>query len=111
MKPFRFLAATVIATATAFGVSSSAVAATVSKEARPHHAVPSAKRHAAQPAKRKVQRRVVHQSSTTPVYSRYFTGPDPSLGPDGRPYPVPAYLRSQCYYDEGYGRFSACPNR
>jgi hypothetical protein len=37
--------------------------------------------------------------------------PDPSIGPDGRPYPVPEYLRGQCYYDEGYGRFSACSNR
>lgn len=37
--------------------------------------------------------------------------PDPSIGPDGKPYPVPEYLRGQCYYDEGYGRFSACSNR
>lgn len=37
--------------------------------------------------------------------------PDPSFGPDGRPYPVPEYLRGQCYYDDGYGRFSACSNR
>ncbi len=33
---------------------------------------------------------------------------DPSFGPDGKPYPVPEYLRNQCYIDEGYGRFSAC---
>jgi hypothetical protein len=36
---------------------------------------------------------------------------DPSFGPDGRPYPVPEYLRGQCYIDDGYGRFSACNNR
>ena len=36
---------------------------------------------------------------------------DPSLGPDGRPYRVPEYLRNQCYIDDGYGRFSACSNR
>jgi hypothetical protein len=36
---------------------------------------------------------------------------DPSIGPDGRPYPVPEYLRGQCYIDDGYGRFSACNNR
>ena len=47
----------------------------------------------------------------TPRYSSYLRGPDPSLGPDGRPYPVPAHLRGQCYIDDGYGRFSACPNR
>jgi hypothetical protein len=36
---------------------------------------------------------------------------DPSIGPDGRPYPVPEYLRGQCYIDDGYGRFSARNNR
>jgi hypothetical protein len=35
---------------------------------------------------------------------------DPSLGPDGRPYRRP-YNLGGCVYDEGYGRFSACPNR
>ena len=38
-------------------------------------------------------------------------GSDPSIAPNGRPYRVPEYLRNQCYIDEGYGRFSACPNR
>jgi hypothetical protein len=37
--------------------------------------------------------------------------PDPSFGPDGKLYPVPEYLRGQCYYDDGYGRFSPCSNR
>lgn len=45
-----------------------------------------------------------------PHYSTYGRGNDPSLGPDGRPYRVPSYLRNQCYIDDGYGRFSACPN-
>ena len=36
---------------------------------------------------------------------------DPSFGPDGRPYPVPEYLRNQCYIDMGYGRFQSCSNR
>jgi hypothetical protein len=44
-----------------------------------------------------------------PVRHRGFA--DPSIGPDGRPYQVPEYLRNQCYIDEGYGRFSACENR
>ena len=35
---------------------------------------------------------------------------DPSLGPDGRPYARPHDLGG-CIFDEGYGRFSACPNR
>ena len=35
---------------------------------------------------------------------------DPSIGPDGKPYPVPEYLRGQCYIDNGYGRFSGCSN-
>lgn len=43
----------------------------------------------------------------------YYRGgaADPSIGPDGRPYRVPEYLRNQCYVDDGYGRFSACSNR
>jgi hypothetical protein len=36
---------------------------------------------------------------------------DPSFGPDGKPYPVPEYLRNQCYIDMGYGRFQSCSNR
>lgn len=48
----------------------------------------------------------------TPHRPRHRAGPpDPSLGPDGRPYRVPEYLRDQCYIDEGYGRFSSCNNR
>jgi hypothetical protein len=39
------------------------------------------------------------------------TSADPSIGPDGRPYRVPEYLRNQCYFDDGYGRFVACSNR
>lgn len=42
-----------------------------------------------------------------PVYGRPN---DPSFGPDGRPYRRP-YDPGGCIYDEGYGRFSACPNR
>jgi len=36
---------------------------------------------------------------------------DPSFGPNGKPYPVPPYLRNQCYIDMGYGRFQACTVR
>jgi len=50
-----------------------------------------------------------------PAYSdapRYYRGSaDPSIGPDGRAYRAPEYLRNQCYIDDGYGRFSACSNR
>lgn len=51
-----------------------------------------------------------------PVYNeapQYYRGggADPSIAPNGRPYPVPEYLRGQCYIDDGYGRFSACSNR
>jgi hypothetical protein len=42
-----------------------------------------------------------------PAYGRLG---DPSLGPDGRPYPRPRSLGGGCVYDEGYGRFTACPN-
>lgn len=51
--------------------------------------------------------------SEAPAYSpvRYRGLADPSFGPDGRPYPVPEYLRGQCYIDLGYGRFASCSNR
>lgn len=50
---------------------------------------------------------------TAPVYQpRPYRGfADPSFGPDGKPYPVPEYLRNQCYIDMGYGRFQSCSNR
>jgi hypothetical protein len=56
------------------------------------------------------QKRVRSAPQARPAPGRYGP-PDPSIGPDGRPYPVPEYLRGQCYYDDGYGRFSACSNR
>ena len=47
-----------------------------------------------------------------PAQSYQYRGfADPSFGPDGRPYPVPPYLRGQCYIDMGYGRFQSCSNR
>jgi len=36
--------------------------------------------------------------------------PDPSFGPDGRPYRNP-YPPNVCSIDEGYGRFSPCDFR
>lgn len=57
-------------------------------------------------------KRKPRQSASSPQYPIRRAGPpDPSFGPDGRPYQVPEYLRNQCYIDEGYGRFSACNNR
>ena len=46
--------------------------------------------------------------ATPPQPFRHFGAADPSIGRDGRPYPVPEYLRGQCYIDEGYGRFTSC---
>ena len=59
--------------------------------------------------RRKVQRRQAPVQSPQPRVRRGFA--DPSFGPDGKPYPVPEYLRNQCYIDEGYGRFTACSFR
>jgi len=72
----------------------------------------SAKRvyHRRQVSHYKVRRYPVRHYET-PRYSAYLRGSDPAFGPDGRPYGPPAHLRGQCYIDEGYGRFSACPNR
>jgi hypothetical protein len=41
----------------------------------------------------------------------YRGGNDPSIAPGGGAYRVPEYLRNQCHIDDGYGRFSACPDR
>ncbi len=56
-------------------------------------------------AKRKKQR-TVEQREVAPVAARrgWF---DPSLGPDGRPYPNP-YPPGTCSIDQGYGRFTTC---
>lgn len=60
-------------------------------------------------AKRYYYRRYPRSYAHAPRY--YGRGNDPSLGPGGQPYRVPAYLRNQCYIDDGYGRFSGCDNR
>jgi hypothetical protein len=64
-------------------------------------------------AKRYYHRRYAYRHYAPVAHEpRYYRGgSDPSIAPDGRPYRVPEYLRNQCHIDEGYGRFSACPNR
>jgi hypothetical protein len=66
--------------------------------------------HEVSAAQRQHQRRYArpHAPARVPFY---VYGADPSLARNGKPYPVPEYLRNQCYIDEGYGRFSACKNR
>ena len=59
---------------------------------------------------RRIRSAITMCADTTPHYSVYRGGNDPSLAPNGGPYRVPAHLRNQCHIDEGYGRFSACPN-
>ncbi len=62
--------------------------------------------------KRYDRRPVRYQPAPVVVHpTRYRGFADPSFGPDGRPYPVPEYLRNQCYIDMGYGRFQSCVNR
>src|SRR4051794_33346335 len=53
-------------------------------------------------AQRQDQHRRNVAPAQQPVPYRGFA--DPSFGPDGKPYPVPEYLRGQCYVDLGYGR-------
>ena len=57
-------------------------------------------------AKKKKYRQYVYVRRAPPAYVR---GPwmDPSLGPDGRPYPNP-YPPGTCSEDLGYGRFAPC---
>jgi len=58
------------------------------------------------------QKRIRNAPQERPDQRVFRVGPpDPSIAPNGRPYPVPEYLRGQCYFDEGYGRFSPCSNR
>ena len=50
----------------------------------------------------------VHVRKVAPVaYVARRGWMDPSLGPDGRPYPNP-YPPGTCSIDLGYGRFSTC---
>ena len=66
--------------------------------------VSSAKRY-----RRYGHRYIVRPAPYQYSYRRGF-GADPSIGPGGRPYPRPTNMGG-CVFDEGYGRFSACPNR
>lgn len=77
-------------------------AAPVSTQAAAHESEVSA-------AKRHYHRHYVRQAG--PRYAYQHRGNDPSLAANGLPYRVPPHLRNQCYIDEGYGRFSSCPNR
>ena len=47
-----------------------------------------------------------------PVYPapRYGRTADPSIAPNGLPYPRPNYMGA-CVIDDGYGRWSVCSNR
>jgi hypothetical protein len=95
------LAAFAIAAAATVSAGSTASAASRATE------IAKAADHSA--AKRTYHRRQVRHYRT-PHYGVYRGGNDPSLAPNGGPYRVPAHLRNQCHIDEGYGRFSACPN-
>ncbi|MFN3350078.1 hypothetical protein [Pseudorhodoplanes sp.] len=66
---------------------------------------------AAQHKKQKKQPRAARQAPIPAYAPQHFRAADPSFGPDGKPYPVPEYLRNQCYIDDGYGRFTACSYR
>ncbi|HWV50999.1 hypothetical protein [Pseudorhodoplanes sp.] len=61
----------------------------------------------------KKQRRTVRHPVRPPSYPyrvpAYGRLNDPSLSPSGLPYRRPSNLGG-CVFDEGYGRFSACPN-
>ena len=70
-----------------------------------------------QQQKRQVRRQTRRPAAPTyayrpPVYpvTRYGRTADPSIAPNGLPYPRPNYL-GDCVIDEGYGRWSACSNR
>jgi len=62
-------------------------------------------------AVKKKRRDVRHSKRPSYAYRvpRYGRLGDPSLSPSGLPYRRPSHLGS-CVFDEGYGRFSACPN-
>jgi hypothetical protein len=108
MTTFRTIIAASALAAIASLATAAAQAAPVSKESGVRSTELSA-------TKRVYHRRYVRHYYVRPYdgprYSAYLRGPDPALGPDGRPYGPPPHLRGQCYIDEGYGRFSACPSR
>lgn len=96
-----------ILVASALAISAPSVVATGSSA--PEHEAVVAGHDDVSAARRYYRRYAPHYAPAEPRYHGRVG--DPSLGPDGRPYPVPEYLRNQCYIDEGYGRFSACQNR
>lgn len=108
MNPFRtiLVALTLAATATS-SLATASPTTRKSSTALVHSDEISAQQYN---ERRPVRRYHAPAYSDAPHY--YYRGSaDPSIGPDGRPYRVPEYLRNQCYVDDGYGRFSACSNR
>ena len=59
--------------------------------------------------KKKKSKQYVYVRRAQPVYIRH-PWMDPSIGPDGRPYPNP-YPPGTCSEDLGYGRFAPCTFR
>ena len=112
MTHFRTI---LVACAIAAAISAPKAATGAASRAHPETAragdLSAAKRsHKHRQVRRYQVRRHQVRPSQAPHDGTYRRGNDPSLGPNGQPYRVPGYLRNQCHIDEGYGRFSACPN-
>jgi hypothetical protein len=58
-------------------------------------------------AKKKKPQRIVQKRGAAPTLAAQRGWFDPSLGPDGKPWPNP-YPPGTCSTDMGYGRFSTC---
>lgn len=107
MNPFR----TILVALTLVGTATPLLASNSLPTASPNAGIV----HSDEISSQRYTERRPTRRAYAPVYSdaprSYRGSPDPSIGPDGRPYRVPEYLRNQCYVDDGYGRFSACSNR
>jgi len=104
MHPFR----TILVASAILALAAPAVASATKSGAIPARSGEMSAAQRQDVHRRKVQRRPAQVVVVQPTFRRFA---DPSIAPNGRPYPVPENLRNQCYIDEGYGRFSACSFR
>jgi hypothetical protein len=101
MRLTRAILPSLVATAIAFSCSPAFAASTKNTEAR--NAAIEISAQVAKKKKAKKKAEVVH-------YRRWGPANDPSIAPDGRPYPGPTSYLGACVQVMCYGRWAACSN-
>ncbi len=106
--PTVFVPACAALLAAAF-IAAPAAARTLQSGATAPSDISAASKKSETPPRKSTKRAAPRNTAPVATAPRVRRFNDPSFGPDGRRFQAPAYLGS-CVIDDGYGRFSACPD-